>query len=142
MSELCSYGKCEQLPRREHESWCINQCHNRFHERLVERWKGESAVQDPTVGRVLLYKLSANDVARARGRNMLDTQTTFNAPYAGEIVPLVVVRVWPNEYPNNEEGLSKAGVNGQALLDGNFTLWITSAGEGDGNGQWRWPALV
>lgn len=34
------------------------------------------------------------------------------------------------------------GVNGQAFLDGNDTLWVTSAPQGDGNGFWDWPEVV
>lgn len=58
-----------------------------------------------------------------------------NTAAEGDIVPLVVVRVWPNEYG---EGIP--GVNGQAFLDGNDVLWVTSAKEGTEPGTWAWPA--
>jgi hypothetical protein len=45
-----------------------------------------------------------------------------------------VVVVWPNEH-----GPDFDGVNGQAFLDGNDVLWITSAKEGTEPGQWSWP---
>lgn len=31
------------------------------------------------------------------------------------------------------------GINGQVFLDGNDTLWVTSADEGTEPGQWSWP---
>lgn len=60
-----------------------------------------------------------------------------NPASAGDVVPLVVVRVWPNEY-----GEGVPGVNGQAFLDGNDALWITSAREGTEPGTWAWPPRV
>lgn len=60
-----------------------------------------------------------------------------NTASAGDVVPLVVVKVWPNEY-----GEGVPGVNGQAFLDGNDALWITSAKEGTEPGTWAWPPRV
>ncbi|MFA6242689.1 MAG: hypothetical protein WC655_17250, partial [Candidatus Hydrogenedentales bacterium] len=57
-----------------------------------------------------------------------------NHASAGEVVPLLVVKVWPDEY-----GAGIPGVNGQAMLDGNDALWITSAKEGTEPGTWAWP---
>jgi hypothetical protein len=51
-----------------------------------------------------------------------------NTARAGQILPLLVVRT-----------LDEGKVNGQVFLDGNDTLWVTSASEGDGRGQWAWP---
>jgi hypothetical protein len=45
----------------------------------------------------------------------------------GDVVPMIIVKQWG---PNT--------VNGQAFLDGNDTLWVTSATEGDGPGQYKW----
>lgn len=53
-----------------------------------------------------------------------------NTVMVGDIVPVIVVRVWPT------------GINGQAFLDGNDSLWLTSRPEGDGPGTWRWPPRV
>lgn len=39
-----------------------------------------------------------------------------NEPRPGDVVPLVVVREWTPDY----------SVNGQIVLDGNDTLWVTS----------------
>lgn len=55
-----------------------------------------------------------------------------NAASAGDVVPLVVVKVWPDGH----------GVNGQAFLDGNDALWVTSAKEGTEPGTWAWPPRV
>lgn len=105
----------------------------------------------PTVGRVLHYRLHANDVQRILyDRNRADSLHRGNHPREGDLVPLHVVKVWPDEYAHftglnvDSQGRSwpvegPAGINGQAILDGNDSIWVTSAGEGDGPGQWRWP---
>jgi hypothetical protein len=40
------------------------------------------------------------------------------------------------------EPKSPYGVNGQAFLDGDQTLWVTSAPQGDWPGSWDWPERV
>ena len=85
-----------------------------------------------TIGRIVRYRLSADDVARLMSR-----PRTGNFHEVGQEVPLIVVVVWPNEF-----GPNYAGVNGQAILDGNDTLWITSAKEGTEPGTWAWPERV
>ncbi len=96
----------------------------------------------PTTGRTVLYRLSEGDcveINRRRGDSKRHFEdNTADAPgwiahvgnrvNAGEIVPLVIVRVWPDDL-----------VNGQTLLDGNDSLWVTSAKEGHADGQWHWP---
>lgn len=101
----------------------------------------------PSIGRLVHYKLSSDDAERINRRRVAEPHEpgwpagaqahVGNGVAAGEVVPLVIVRVWPSEY-----GDGKPGVNGQALLDGNDQLWITSAAEGDGPGQWCWPPRV
>lgn len=101
---------------------------------------------NPTIGRIVHYRLT-EDQAKAHNARRDDARRNFpnahigNSLYAGEIVPLLIVRVWANEYPDNDPR-SKDGINGQAILDGNDTLWVTSAKEGDGAGQWSWPPRV
>ena len=34
---------------------------------------------------------------------------------------------------------STYGVNGQAILDGDDVLWVTSAPQGESPGCWNWP---
>jgi hypothetical protein len=108
---------------------------------------------EPTIGRVLHYKLSENDAEQINRRRTtssaiaerIETGTwplgaqahIGNAAHAGDVLPLHVVRVWPDEC-----GPGKTGVNGQVLLDGNDALWVTSVCEGDGEGQWMWPPRV
>ncbi len=96
----------------------------------------------PTTGRTVLYKLSERDAEQTNKRRA-DSKRHFedntgdapgwiahvgNTVQAGEIVPLVIVRVWGGDY-----------VNGQAILDGNDSLWVGSAKEGHADGQWNWP---
>ena len=108
-----------------------------------------------TTGRTVLYTLSEDDAMkinrrRTTGSSIFERMKTEpkqwpegaqahigNTASAGDTVPLVVVKVWPNEF-----GEGVPGVNGQALLDGNDALWITSAKEGTEPGTWYWPARV
>lgn len=124
---------------------------------------------EPTVGRIVHYRLT-RDNARDANRRKQDGVTHIrehrqrsdgsqihvgNQHSAGDVVPLLIVRVWEGEYssdssvcldyPAGDSELewsfpkSHWGVNGQAFLDGNDTLWITSAPEGEFNGAWEWP---
>lgn len=88
----------------------------------------------PTIGRILIYKLSVLDVARIQ---RTANEGNENPHAVGQELPLLVCCVWPNEF-----GPGKAGVNGQLFLDGQRTLWITSVGEGDIEGRWHWPSIV
>ena len=102
----------------------------------------------PTVGRIVHYKLSAGDAANI-GQHRLSATAPLpadwpkgaqahvgNTPSEGDVLPLVICRVWPNEYGD------QPGVNGQVLLDGNDTLWVTSRKEGTEPGTWAWPSRV
>src|SRR5258708_6013187 len=103
----------------------------------------------PTIGRIVLYELTEQDaeqinrrrttgeaIAQRISKNTPDSSAwplgaqahIGNAVQAGEIFPMVVTRVW-----------SATTVNGQVLLDGNDCLWTTSATEGTGGHNWRWP---
>lgn len=94
----------------------------------------------PTPGRIVLYTLSEADV-EAINRRRLDASLTDlaraqtgarvhvgNEVRVGDVVPAVVVRVWPT------------GINAQAYLDGADSLWLTSRPEGTEPGTWAWPA--
>ena len=99
----------------------------------------------PSIGRIVIYKLSELDAFNIEWRrthhrpflNGANAREAGSYVIAGEEVPLVIVRVWEDEF-----GPGMPGVNGQALLDGDDALWVTSAGEGDGPGQWHWPPRV
>lgn len=49
---------------------------------------------------------------------------------AGESYPMVIVRSFIYGYQKDE-------VNGQVMLDGSDTLWLTKVPHGDGQGHWR-----
>ena len=100
----------------------------------------------PSPGRIVHYKVSSTDadaINRRRTnhsaiRSRLAAEPSMwphgaqahigNTVRAGDVFPMIVVRVWQGDL-----------VNGQAVLDGTDTFWVTSASEGEGNGQWSWP---
>jgi len=97
----------------------------------------------PTIGRIVLYILNEADVKSinkrrrdAEDKNPGEAENGVqihvgNKVEAGDIFPMVVVRVWPR-------GL----INGQVLLDGNDTLWVRSKAEWSDEvkqGAWAWP---
>lgn len=109
----------------------------------------------PTVGRIVHYRLSAGDIERIQMRRAKNFGGNHHR--TGDLVPLIIVRVWPDEYTasNSRYGISEPdgtvrwvdvrshfGVNGQALLDGNDSLWVCSAPEGDEPGMWSWAPKV
>jgi hypothetical protein len=117
-----------------------------------------------TIGRTVLYTLKEADAVdinrrRTTGKEIADRIENNSVPlqsmplgkpirtwplgaqahignpaYNGEVYPMIVVRVWPDEY-----GPHFDGVNGQVLLDGNDTFWATSVKEGTEPGTWHWP---
>ena len=129
----------------------------------------------PTVGRIVHYRLTRDEATRINGRRQHASEHavehhnaatgvqvhTGNRHRAGDVLPLLIVRVWENEYTDySDQGpeylyppqqfsfdggdtwhipLSPYGVNGQAFTDGNDVLWVTSAPEGDFDGGWMWP---
>ena len=102
--------------------------------------------QTPSIGRIVHYRLTDKDAQHVNRRRVAKPHEPGwpagaqahigNSAAAGETVPLLIVRVWPNE---NGSGW---GINGQAFLDGNDSLWITSAKEGAEPGCWSWLARV
>ena len=94
---------------------------------------------EPSVGRIVHYALDDSDVAAVRTERRRSNDTDRGTPVqAGELVALIVTAVWP-EITGHD---TRFQVNGQALLDGNDSLWVTMASEGSGPGCWRWPARV
>ena len=103
-------------------------------------------VMQVTVGRIVHYVLSALDadtinrrrvpgVGHSEGWPEGAQAHVGNPAYAGGIVPAIVV--WPH---NN----AVQSFNGQAFLDGNDVLWITSVyyDESEQHGTWHWPPQV
>ena len=97
----------------------------------------------PSIGRIVHYTLTDAD-AEAINRRRADTMRNIdehrqradgsqvhfgNSVEAGDVFPMVIIRVW------NEIGT----VNGQVLLDGNDTYWASSRMPGDTQGTYRWP---
>lgn len=92
--------------------------------------------QKPSSGRILHYQLDAEDVQLIRDQRPVG-ERVGNPVEVGDVVPLIVVKVWPNEF-----GEGVPGANGQAFLDGFDGLWVTSAREGTEPGTWAWPPRV
>lgn len=104
--------------------------------------------QKPSIGRIVRYTLSDYDVAEvnrrrndaykamAQHRDNADGSQVHvgNAVNPGEAYPMIITRVWGDQ--------PTSAVNGQVLLDGNDSLWVTSRGCGDEAGQYAWPERV
>lgn len=90
-------------------------------------------MQLPTIGRIVHYTLSAQDVnAIKNGRLVASTGShQANDVAAGQVYPAIVVRTFGGD-----------AANLRVFLDGIDLYWATSRGEGDGEGQWIWPPRV
>jgi len=104
----------------------------------------------PTVGRIVLYTLSEDDAKRINKRRIDAVATAHankqnpeatgkqvhigNVAREGDVLPMLIVRVWGTT--------PESAVNGQVLLDGNDTLWVTSVTMGEGPRRFAWPARV
>lgn len=102
----------------------------------------------PTIGRIVHYTLSPA-VAAAINQRRADAAAKLdwhrqertgaqvhvgNSVNAGDVYPLIITRVWgPNE---------NSAFNGQLMLDGNDTFWVTSTSIGEGEGKAVWPPRV
>jgi len=73
-----------------------------------------------TAGRIVLYRLSEVDVTAIGKRG--------NGHKAGDILPMIAVRVWPDQ-----------SVNGQVFIDGQGTQFVNTRREGTEDGTWHWP---
>jgi hypothetical protein len=116
--------------------------------------------QIPTIGRIVQYRLSADDAKQinrrrtdgqsiaARMKNAIPPQegqngdTIYGWPAGaqahignnvqeGDIFPMMITRVWGDN--------PTSAVNGQAYLDGTDVLWVTSACVGEGPRTFSWP---
>jgi hypothetical protein len=101
--------------------------------------------QIPTPGRIVLYTISEGD-AEAQNKRRADAAASLtahretadgsqihagNTLRVGDVYPMIIVRAW---------GTTPTSlVNGQVLLDGNDTLWVTSVGVGEGPRTFAWP---
>jgi hypothetical protein len=82
--------------------------------------------QKPSVGRIVYYRIAANDVEAI-------SKLGGNAQAEGDMVPAMIVRLW-----DESTGCS----NLTLFLDGPATLRKTSVVRGDQPGQWSWPPRV
>lgn len=101
--------------------------------------------QVPTIGRIVHYRLSAQDAEainrrRADAREHRDQHTgnatgvvihVGNSVEEGETYPTMITRVWGST--------PESAVNGQVMLDGNDLYWVTSVACGEGPGTFSWP---
>jgi hypothetical protein len=102
----------------------------------------------PSIGRIVHYRLTEQDATAINRRRVagaghqedwpMGAQAhSGNGVRVGEVVPMIICIVWPNEH-----GPTHDVVNGQCFLDGNDSLWVTSVKEGTAAGQWSWPPRV
>lgn len=92
--------------------------------------------QVPTIGRIVQYKLTKQDADAIGYARQVSTVTARqgNPAEEGQVYPAMIVRTWG--------ATPGSAVNLQVFLDGNDSLWVTSATEGNGPRQFAWPARV
>ena len=84
----------------------------------------------PKMGRIVIYVLSEADAQYITERRLLGFR---GSPVcAGDEFPMIITRVW-----------SPSIVNGQVMLDGVDTLWVTSAEMSfdPARRHWHWPVI-
>ena len=86
----------------------------------------------PSVGRIVHYRLASGDLGQVQYKQ---PGMSCNPHREGDIVPMLICRVWAGPDGANEQTC----VNGQAFVDGNFSLWVTSRQQGPNPGQWSDP---
>lgn len=99
--------------------------------------------QKASIGRIVHYRLSSSDAERVNRRRPGTGQIaelpagaqghSGNVVREGDVVALIIAAAWGGEHDT---------VNGQAFLDGNDQLWVTSAALGTLPGTWSWPERV
>lgn len=86
----------------------------------------------PTIGRIVHYRLSDQDIELIADRRR-ETGEQGNAARPGDVYPAMVVRTFGDIL----------NVNLQVFLDGPDTLWVTSRGYSvETEGCWFWPPRV
>lgn len=85
------------------------------------------------LGQIVQYVLTKDDVQHINARRALDATSAQartvviahgNPIREGDVFPLIITRLWGDAH--------NSAVNGQVLLDGNDSLWVTSVTAGDG----------
>ena len=87
--------------------------------------------QKPSRGRIVLYTLTYDDMARANERSRPPRDRNYEGfdHTAGQVLPMIITSLWPIE----------GQVSGQVFLNGNATLFVNLAQEGEAEGEWHWP---
>jgi len=80
----------------------------------------------PTIGRIVIYKLTTALKEQLRENNKGEWLVNIQ-----DTLPAMIVAVW-----------NDTCVNLKVFVDGHIKdLWITSAVQGDQEGQWNWPKI-
>lgn len=94
--------------------------------------------QHPRPGRAVMYALSEFDVTQIALRRETTDQNhhqrhmhALTTPQPGDRLPMFITRI-------HGDGPDGCVVNGQVLLDGDDSLWVTSVSPGRGPGQFLW----
>ena len=112
--------------------------------------------QKPSIGRIVHYRLSADDAAQINRRRTTGASIAQRMKYGddpqlkawpagaqahigneaqeGDTFPMLIVKCW-GDTPTSS-------VNGQVFLDGSDVLWATSVAAGEGPRSFSWPARV
>lgn len=118
--------------------------------------------QIPSIGRIVHYRLSAQDVEqimrrRTTGKSIADRMNASTAAVEGgapaivawpagaqahigndvkegDVFPMMITRTWGES--------SGSAVNGQVFLDSNDVFWARSRTVGDQPGTFSWPMRV
>jgi hypothetical protein len=84
-------------------------------------------VVKPSIGRIVHYVLNEDDARQINRRRTTEPRDKWpigaqahigNVATPGDVLPMVIVRVWGES--------EQSAVNGQVLLDGADTLWVSS----------------
>ena len=90
--------------------------------------------QIPSIGRIVCYRLSADDVAQINRRRPTFQAYIGNSVAEGDTFPMLITRVWGST--------AESAVNGQVFLDGTDVFWATSVVVGEGPRTFSWPSRV
>jgi hypothetical protein len=148
--DSCGLPSCAVRMKREHS-------HGLSHDWASHQ---RGAVVEPTIGRIVLYRLTKEDAAQVNRRrtNGQSIKERMAISVLGKMGVLQdEIRAWPQGaqahigwpvkdgqvFPmmiTNVDPVTIEGyVSGQVFLNGNDVLWKVDAPEGKENGQWSWP---
>lgn len=106
---------------------------------------GEPAAVDPEpyeaglwyspipVGLMAVYRLTERDAAYVNAQRQSEDRHA-NTASEGDELPFLICKVWG---PNGE-----SAVNGQLMVDGDFTMWFTSRMQGKLHEPGRWFVII